>query len=168
MNKKQLVAVAAASLAVIGCDTPDTAVTTVKSVVAEPVLVNVTTAPSPATVAGKKITFDYAGAQTSVGTCTQYPNIQWGPFTKCEPSTTTTLKFKKNNKAEQRLFADEYTIWTYKKTGANTADVSIEQHEYSETFHLTFETPTSGTATGGTMDDCNGYYKVINIRFTIK
>lgn len=127
------------------------------------------TAASPSSIAGKKIVLDYSTAQNSEGDSSNYPNISWGPWKKCDPSKTTTPTFGKNNRYERRgSYADDYVIWTYKKTGGSTAEVTTEAHEYYETFRLTFDSPTTGTATGGTEDDCNGYNRIRNIRFTIK
>ena len=173
MNTKQIITIAAfAAASLTSCSTSDTAtrhnVATAGQEMAAAAVQAIATAPSPTSVTGKKISLDYSSAESCIGDSSEYPNIKWGAWQKCEPSITTTLKFGKNNKAERRLFADDYTIWTYKKTGASTAELTIEEHEYGETFYLTFDSETTGTAKGGTQDDCNGYSKVVNIRFTIK
>ena len=124
---------------------------------------------APSSVKGKKIYLNYNSAEYCEGEWNPYPNMKWGNWKKCEPSTTTTLTFGKNNKGEKKgKYGDDYIIWTYKKTGSKTAELTIEEHEYGETFYLTFDSETTGTAKGGTQDDCNGYSKVVNIRFTIK
>ncbi len=127
------------------------------------------TGTAPTTLAGKKLTLNYAAAQISNGDSSNYPRITWGPWQKLDTSNAVTPTFNSTNRAVKTgITPDESETWTYKKTGTSTAEASIEGYEYAETFHLTFETATTGTATGGTADDCNGYTRVKGIRFSIK
>lgn len=132
-------------------------------------------AASPQSVAGKRIFFDYSSALTSEGNSTTDSNgniisITWGPWIAASRNNETSLKFNKNNEAKngKDMFSEDYKEWTYKKSGEHTATVTYTQFEYSESFNLTFETPTSGTITGGPDDELSGYVKYQNVRFIIK
>ena len=135
-------------------------------------------AASPQSVAGKRIFFDYSSALKSEGEPTHdsdnnVTSVTWGPWIAApnESSDTSTLKFKKNNEAEEgnEMYGDDYCAWTYRKTGDYTATVTLTGYEgYFVSFDLTFETPTTGTAMSGSEDDLSGFVKYKNVRFTIK
>lgn len=126
-------------------------------------------AQAPASIAGKRIILDYSAAKTSIGDSSNYPEIKWGPWTPNEGGTTIIPTFNQGNIAKTGpINSEDCTVWKYTKTGSNTVDLKAEAHEYNETFTLTFDTPTSGSATGGTADDCSGYSRVEGIRFIIK
>ena len=161
----------AAAFTFSGCKSTSNRTTAKKTNIVRTVVIH--RAASPKSVSGKRISFDYSSAQIKNGT----PNYNSGNYyvtwdaqwSNCTPHTVTSLKFKKNNQAKRTTqSADDYSIWTYKKTGDSTATVILEEHEAGDTYLLTFETPTTGTATITSEDDCCGYYKVVNIRFTIK
>ncbi len=122
---------------------------------------------SPASVAGKKIHFDFGAAKYRETEYCSSAGERWGNWSKSGNHVTSTLPFGKNNRAEKRRYVDDYELWSYKKTGARTATVEYEAHEEGDTYHLTFDSATSGIATSsggyeGVETQCTG------IRFTIK
>lgn len=130
---------------------------------------------SPKSVAGKRIFFDYSSALKSDGDSTHDSHgnilsVTWRPWTAADRENETSLKFEKNNEAkkDEAIYGMDYCIWTYRKSGDYTATVTQVQFEYGESFDLTFETPTTGTAAGGANDELSGFVKFKNVRFTIK
>lgn len=122
---------------------------------------------SPKSVAGKRIVFDFSGT-TFHDRDDSMPEGQWNTWSKGSKGTTTTLTFGKNNKAERKgKYVDDFIIWNYKKTGAKTAEITHEEHEYGAKYYLTFDSATTGTAAvheGGEGQE----RETVGVRFTIK
>lgn len=126
------------------------------------------TAAAPSSVAGKKIIMDSKAAQHSSGDYGVGNTIKWGPYTPCNGGIETTPTFTHGNTVTTDPNTDMYVTWTYTKISATTAKLTKSQHELFESYTLTFDSATTGTAEGGTADECSGFDNFKNIRFTIK
>lgn len=126
---------------------------------------------APASVSCKRIVLDFNAAQTRCRDDSM-PDGKWNAWTKCDPVTITTRPFTSNNKCLNGKCENEIAYWSYKKTGAKTAELDNgiggeSSLGFPRTYYLTFETESTGTATASESGEgeCS---ETINIRFSIK
>ncbi len=138
-------------------------------------------AEAPASVAGKRIYFDFSGAIKVTGDLVQrdpLPYINWNNDETPMSSQDNELSplFGSNNQGVSHPedappdVTEEDIRWTYtkSKTSPSFATISCRGHEYDSKYGLKFDTPTSGAAICGPGNELSGYYKITGIRFSIK
>ena len=110
-------------------------------------------AASPASLAGKRITFTH-GKGIPIWTI------------QANGNSYTTPSFAQDNTCKDNA-PDIPNSFVYQKTGEKTATINIDGYEVAATYILTFTTPTSGTASCDGGDD-NGAFSEQNVLFTIQ
>lgn len=119
---------------------------------------------APATVANKIIEMDGNGAES----CSAPDGTQkWSDWQLEEYPCVFAYNFDANDHYRVNFNPTARAFLTYKKTGPTTARISNKGAENHGTYTLSFETPTSGTATNE--GSANGRdYKTRNIKFNIR
>ncbi len=119
---------------------------------------------APESVAGRSISLNDRNSQI----CERpVEGGAWSAWTDFKYGCVFDFPFDANNQYRTALNPAETTCQTYKKTGPSSAEIYYESAESTHTCYLSFDTPTSGTATMEGYGEGNDF-KQRNIQFNIK